>query len=131
MKLKINISSQEIIEGIIHPAEKKYVDWIADTLQCDVKDLLLLESLNPDDEEGDYLHSFFPDTKPEVYQEMVIHSDNDARQIPELCFEDFSVGVVYMGMYKGMPFIADQNASPFAVWVKEEDIRFINSQEEA
>ena len=125
MKLKINADSREII----HTAEKKYVNWVADTLKCGVEDLVLLDSLNPDDEEGDYLRSFFPAINPEVYQTMLIHSDTDTKQIPELCSSDFSVGVVYMGMYKGVPFIANQNASPFTVWVKEEDIRFINSEE--
>lgn len=120
MKLKVNRDSREIIEGIIHPAEKEYIAWVADTLNCEIEDLVLLDSLNPEDEEGDYLSSFFPANSK--LQEILIHDDLGEKQIPALMFDDFSVGVVFAGNYKGIPFIADQNASPFAVYVNQQNL---------
>ena len=134
MKLKINKASQIIIQELIesHPSESKYIQWIAKRLGCFVSDLRLLESIHQEDEEGDNLVSFFPDElmlQNEDWKKHLIHSDDDSNlQIEELSFRDFSIGNVYEMELFGKKMIADQNASPFAVYIRKEDVEFINDQ---
>lgn len=126
MELKVNESSREIIDEIIQTPEKEYIEWVADTLNCRIDNLVILESLNPDDEEGDYLSSFFPANSK--LHEMVIHDDLGEKQIPALIYDDFSIGVVFIGDYKGIQFIASQNASPFAIYVNQKDLEQYESK---
>ena len=134
MKLKINKASQIIIQELIesHPSESKYIQWIAKRLGCLVSDLRLLESIHQEDEEGDNLVSFFPDKlmlQNEDWRKHLIHSDDDSNlQIKELSFSDFAIGNVYELQLFGRKMIADQNASPFAVYIRKEDVEFINDQ---
>lgn len=134
MKLKINKASQLVIEELMElsPAERKYIEWIAKRLGCFISDLRLLESLDPDDEEGNNLKSFFPaELKLQDYDwsERLIHSDgNQKKQIKELQFSNWSIGDVYELQLFGKKIIADQNASPFGVYMRNEDISYINSQ---
>lgn len=120
--MKANENSNEIIQQMmLNTAEKEYLKWVSNSLHCRIEDLALLDSLNPEDEEGDYLSSFFPANSK--YQQMLIHDDLSEKQIPALLFPDFSIGVVYIGMYKDIPFIANQNASPFAVYVNQQNLK--------
>ena len=134
MKLQVNEVSQLVIEELmeLHPAEQKYIEWVAKRLRCQVSDLRLLESLDPDDEEGDNLKSFFPaKLKLQDYDwsQHLIHSDaNQKKQIKELQFIGWSIGDVYELQLFGKTIIADQNASPFGVYIQKEDIEYINSQ---
>lgn len=134
MKLKVNEVSQLVIEELmgLHPAEQKYIEWVAERLGCFIADLRLLESLDPNDEEGDYLQSFFPaelELQNHDWSEHLIHSDkNTKKQIKELQFSDYSIGDVYEMQFFGKKIIADQNASPFGVYMKNKDISYINSQ---
>ena len=134
MKLKINKASQIIIQELIesHPSESKYIQWVAKRLGCFVSDLRLLESIHQEDEEGDNLVSFFPDElmlQNEDWRKHLIHSDDDSNlQIEELSFSDFAIGNVYELQLFGRKMIADQNASPFAVYIRKEDVEFINDQ---
>ena len=134
MKLKINKASQIIIQELIesHPSESKYIQWVAKRLGCFVSDLRLLESIHQEDEEGDNLVSFFPDElmlQNEDWKKHLIHSDDDSNlQIEELSFSDFAIGNVYELQLFGRKMIADQNASPFAIYIRKEDVEFINDQ---
>ena len=134
MKLKINKASQIIIQELIesHPSESKYIQWVAKRLGCLVSDLRLLESIHQEDEEGDNLVSFFPDElmlQNEDWKKHLIHSDDDSNlQIEELSFSDFAIGNVYELQLFGRKMIADQNASPFAIYIRKEDAEFINDQ---
>lgn len=134
MKLKINKASQIIIQELIesHPSESKYIQWVAKRLGCLVSDLRLLESIHQEDEEGDNLVSFFPDKlmlQNEDWRKHLIHSDDDSNlQIEELSFSDFAIGNVYELQLFGRKMIADQNASPFAIYIRKEDVEFINDQ---
>lgn len=134
MKLKINKASQIIIQELIesHPSENKYIQWVAKRLGCLVSDLRLLESIHQEDEEGDNLVSFFPDKlmlQNYDWKKHLIHSDDDSNlQIEELSFRDFSIGNVYEMELFGKKIIADQNASPFGVYIRKEDVEFINDQ---
>ncbi len=134
MKLRTNEASQLVIEELLelHPAEQKYIEWVAKRLDCSIADLRLLESLDPDDEEGDNLKSFFPaelELQDYDWSEQLVHSDgNQNKQIKELQFSGWSIGDVYELQFFGKKIIADQNASPFGVYMKNEDISYINSQ---
>lgn len=109
-----------------------YIQWIAKRLGCLVSDLRLLESIHQEDEEGDNLVSFFPDElmlQNEDWKKHLIHSDDDSNlQIEELSFSDFAIGNVYEMELFGKKIIADQNASPFGVYIRKEDVEFINDQ---
>lgn len=134
MKLKINKASKIIIQELIesHPSESKYIQWVAKRLGCLVSDLRLLESIHQEDEEGDNLVSFFPDElmlQNEDWKKHLIHSDDDSNlQIEELSFSDFAIGNVYELQLFGRKMIADQNASPFAIYIRKKDVEFINDQ---
>ena len=134
MKLKINKASQIIIQELIesHPSENKYIQWVAKRLGCFVSDLRLLESIHQEDEEGDNLVSFFPDKlmlQNYDWRKHLIHSDDDSNlQIEELSFSDFAIGNVYELQLFGRKMIADQNASPFVIYIRKEDVEFINDQ---
>ena len=134
MKLKVNEASQLVFEGLmeLHPAERKYIEWVAKQLGCSIADLRLLESLDPNDEEGFNLKSFLPaelELQDYDWSERLIHSDvNQNKQIKELQFVGWSIGNVYELQFFGRKIIADQNASPFGVYMRNEDISYINSQ---
>ena len=134
MKLKVNEASQLIIEELmgLHPSDQKYIKWIAKRLSCKITDLRLLESLDPDDEEGWFIESYFPaELKLQDYDwsECLIHSDgNQKKQIKELQFSNLSVGDVYELQLFGRKIIADQNGSPFGVYMSNEDISYVNRQ---
>ena len=134
MKLKVNEASQLIIEELmgIHPSEQKYIKWIAKRLSCQISDLRLLESLDPDDEEGYDIKSFFPaelELQDFDLSEYLIHSDgNQKKQIKELQFSNLSVGDVYELQLFGRKIIADRNGSPFGVYMSNEDISYVNRQ---
>lgn len=123
MELKVNEFSQEIIEDICLSSisEYTYVRWVAKRLNCKISELRLLESLNPSDEEGWFIESFFP-VGSEIKQTL-LHSDMDKyRKVSELCFDDFSIGEVIEVEYKGKKLIADRNASPIGMYICERDI---------
>lgn len=113
MKLKVNEASQLIIEELmgIHPSEQKYIKWIAKRLSCQISDLRLLESLDPDDEEGYDIKSFFPaelELQDYDFSKCLIHSDgNQNKQINELRFSNWSIGNVYELQLFGKNIIAD------------------------
>jgi hypothetical protein len=65
------------------------------------------------------LSSFFP----EKYQNFLIHEDKGEKQIPALMFDNFFVGSVYMGNYKGVPFIANKNTSSFTVYINQQNLK--------
>lgn len=134
MKLKVNEASQLVIEELmgLHPAEQKYIKWIAERLSCNISDLRLLESLDSDDEEGYNIKSFFPaelELQDYDWSKCLIHSEeNQKKQIKELQFSNWSIGNVYELRLFGKKIIADQNYSPFGVYIKDEDISYINRQ---
>ena len=119
MKLKVNEASQLIIEELmgLHPSDQKYIKWIAKRLNCKITDLRLLESLDPDDEEGWFIESYFPaELKLQDYDwsECLIHSDgNQKKQIKELQFSNLSVGDVYELQLFGRKIIADPTSYVF------------------
>lgn len=123
MELKVNEFSQEIIEDICLSSisEYTYVRWVAKRLNCKISELRILESLNPSDEEGWFIESFFP-VGLEIKQTL-LHSDIDKnRKVSELCFDDFSIGEVIEVEYKDKKLIADRNASPIGMYICERDI---------
>lgn len=134
MKLKVNEESQLIIEELmgLHPADQKYIKWIAKQLSCKIADLRLLESLDPDDEEGFDIKSFFPaelELQDCDFSKYLIHSDgNQKKQIKELQFSNWSIGDVYELRLFGRKIIADRNGSPFGVYMSNEDISYVNRQ---
>ena len=134
MKLKVNKASQLVIEELmgLHPAEQKYIKWIAKRLSCKISDLRLLDSLNSDDEEGYDIKSFFPaelELQDYDWTKRLIHSDgNQKKQIKELQFSNWSIGNVYELQLFGKKIIADQNYSPFGVYMSNEDISYVNRQ---
>ena len=65
----------------------------------------------------------------EDWKKHLIHSDDDSNlQIKELSFSDFAIGNVYEMELFGKKIIADQNASPFGVYIRKKDVEFINDQ---
>ena len=123
LKVKVNEFSQEIIKDICLSSisEYAYVRWVAKRLNCKISELRILESLNPSDEEGWFIESFFP-VGSEIKQTL-LHSDMDKNhQVSELCFADFSIGEVIEVEYKDKKLIADRNASPIGMYICERDI---------
>lgn len=60
------------------------------------------------------------------WRKHLIHSDDDSNlQTKELSFRDFSIGNRYELQLFGRKMIADQNASPFAIYIQKEDVEFI------
>lgn len=114
---------QEHIQELIkeYPSTKKHFQWIADRLNCKIKDIVGL-AVHPDnektDEEGWSVESFFaPGTRiKHLFNHKDVHT------------EEFSFGNVEELQVGADLFISEVNASPFFVYANPHSIEKIGGE---
>jgi hypothetical protein len=91
--------------------ENFYDDVIAALLHCKRSDVVMLNSLNPEDEEGCDISDFFPQgTKLQTLirtEPIFTVSESGA---------ECGMGVLTIFLANGLKFVATQNSSPYAVY---------------
>lgn len=115
-KLKFFDPNERWINDCIndYPEWESYYDMIAAIVGCKRSDLVALEAINPENEEGIDITEFFPEgtiIQPQVEIENVYTVDLENKKCGMGCLNIFNV--------EGIKFVSEQNASPLAVYTSK------------
>jgi hypothetical protein len=103
------------------PEYAPYYDMIAAILGCKRNELVILESLDENDEEGSYVEQFFPkDSAIKIQVEMTsVFVCNEESEPNRVC----GMGDLKLFTADGIKFISEQNAGPIVIYANKNSIQ--------